>query len=475
MVSDNRIMGFFLPLFLFHVLILAFFYHFLPVDDAFISFRYARNLADGKGLVYNEGEFVEGYSNFLWVLILSGFYFLGFSPVWVSILLGILSGLCIIIVVPVILDSVYPGAAGNKWIVLLFLAINPMFVFWFASGMESGFFALLVVLLSYTVFNIIDYRTGWGRLAVLLVMVAFTRVEGSIVSIASLVYLYLFLRRGKAVGKNLFYAAVSFTIFYCGFLAFRFFYYGSLLPNTFHAKVVFGLGFFLRGMDYLLAYSGAAFIIPLSAFLTGKKSVLNVKTGYLLMVSCIYFVFFIGVGGDHMPGRLLMIPFIFIFISTYPDLEAVFRDERLKKIFFIGVCLFLLLNYQYFFEWYKIKRIWDYDRKCIGGWLSKNLGEDEQIAAIAAGIIPYYSGLKTIDLCGLNEPVLARQPVLNDSVNWGPGHDKCSLDYAKKHDVSYIYFNDENISAYDESFRAHTIQCPLGEKTLYLKGVKSLA
>src|SRR5438552_16124392 len=37
-------------------------------DDAYISFRYARNLVDGLGLVYNAGERVEGYSNFLWTL-----------------------------------------------------------------------------------------------------------------------------------------------------------------------------------------------------------------------------------------------------------------------------------------------------------------------------------------------------------------------------------------------------------------------
>ncbi len=41
-------------------------------DDAFISFRYVRNLLEGHGLVFNPGEHVEGYSNFLWVLELAG-------------------------------------------------------------------------------------------------------------------------------------------------------------------------------------------------------------------------------------------------------------------------------------------------------------------------------------------------------------------------------------------------------------------
>ena len=37
-------------------------------DDAFISFRYVRNLLEGHGLVFNPGEYVEGYTNFLWIL-----------------------------------------------------------------------------------------------------------------------------------------------------------------------------------------------------------------------------------------------------------------------------------------------------------------------------------------------------------------------------------------------------------------------
>jgi hypothetical protein len=40
-------------------------------DDAYISLRYVDNFLAGKGLVFNEGEYVEGYTNFLWVMLLS--------------------------------------------------------------------------------------------------------------------------------------------------------------------------------------------------------------------------------------------------------------------------------------------------------------------------------------------------------------------------------------------------------------------
>ena len=50
-------------------------------DDAFISFRYVRNLLEGHGLVFNPGEYVEGYSNFLWVLELAAIWWaLGVAP-----------------------------------------------------------------------------------------------------------------------------------------------------------------------------------------------------------------------------------------------------------------------------------------------------------------------------------------------------------------------------------------------------------
>ena len=47
------------------------FYQRFLCDDAYITFRYARNVAAGNGLVFNPGEHVEGFSNFLWMLQLA--------------------------------------------------------------------------------------------------------------------------------------------------------------------------------------------------------------------------------------------------------------------------------------------------------------------------------------------------------------------------------------------------------------------
>ena len=46
-------------------------YHWNVIDDAAISFQYAKNWSLGRGVVFNPGERVEGYTNFLWIALLT--------------------------------------------------------------------------------------------------------------------------------------------------------------------------------------------------------------------------------------------------------------------------------------------------------------------------------------------------------------------------------------------------------------------
>src|SRR5437870_9145345 len=69
------------------------------IDDAFISFRYAENLVRGYGLVYNPGERVEGYTNFLWVLLIAGFHALGADSLSAAKVLGALANASTLILV----------------------------------------------------------------------------------------------------------------------------------------------------------------------------------------------------------------------------------------------------------------------------------------------------------------------------------------------------------------------------------------
>lgn len=61
------------------------------MDDAYISFRYSKNLANGFGLVHNIGQPVKGFSNTLWTLLMTLPECFGASPLLFSKILGGLS------------------------------------------------------------------------------------------------------------------------------------------------------------------------------------------------------------------------------------------------------------------------------------------------------------------------------------------------------------------------------------------------
>jgi arabinofuranosyltransferase len=113
------------------------------VDDAYISFRYARNLAHGLGLVFNQGEYVEGITNLLWTLTLTIPELLGIpvdiAAFWLGIAFAFLA----------LRESARLAAAlGStdraRTIAVLMLALYPSF--WRAAGygLEAGLLAFLV-------------------------------------------------------------------------------------------------------------------------------------------------------------------------------------------------------------------------------------------------------------------------------------------------------------------------------------------
>ena len=80
----------FFSLFLAFIFCLQLFhYQVHTTDDAYIFFRYAENIVQGYGIVWNQGESpVEGFSSPLWLLILVLGGQIGFSPVIVSKVIG---------------------------------------------------------------------------------------------------------------------------------------------------------------------------------------------------------------------------------------------------------------------------------------------------------------------------------------------------------------------------------------------------
>lgn len=119
---------------------------FLPytVDDAFITYRYAHHLSTGTGPVFNPGERVEGYTSFLWMLLLSVGQWLTLDPIVVSKVTGLVSTLVAagIVFWAVFLVSSHPRQAG--FISLFFLLLSADVALNSVTGLETTFFMLWI-------------------------------------------------------------------------------------------------------------------------------------------------------------------------------------------------------------------------------------------------------------------------------------------------------------------------------------------
>jgi hypothetical protein len=146
------------------------------IDDAYITFRYARNLAEGLGLVYNPGEWVLGTTAPLWAIVLGGGYRLGFTDLpWLATLLSAMcdaASVVLLVRFGARLGWRPTGAAciGLAW------AINPMSIAFATGGMETSLF----VLVSLIVLALAASRTHLPLAAFLAGIGTLVRPEGAL-------------------------------------------------------------------------------------------------------------------------------------------------------------------------------------------------------------------------------------------------------------------------------------------------------
>lgn len=204
------------------------------VDDAGISFAYARNLATGHGLVAQPGlPPVEGFTNLLWTLLLAVPMGLGvFDPVFTPKILAVL---CALAAFTLLAGMVRADGRRPWWLAgaaLVATALVPGFAIWCASGLENGLYALTVACYGAACLRpAADGRRPWvAGLALFIVFIA--RPDG-------LLYFWILpLLAGVervpwgAVGNYLAAFLAPFALLTVGRAA----YFGDVLPNPFYAK-----------------------------------------------------------------------------------------------------------------------------------------------------------------------------------------------------------------------------------------------
>jgi hypothetical protein len=403
------------------------------VDDSYISFRYARNLAEGHGLVWNPGEPVEGYTNLLWVILLSPFAWAKLDLVVPAAALGTLVSCGSVEVLRRIAGLAWPERSPvERALPGMLLAIQPSFAFWSTSGMETPLFTFLVLVAAYAILRAReDPRMRWVATGAL-VLSYLTRPEGLLVAaVFGGVELATFpgpwrLRVRRLVGPTLVIAAVV----GCHVLI-RLRYYGYPLPNTFYAKVIPGemaLGRGLRHLGAFLAAGGLA-VVP-GLFLLGRQARrAPLLLGYALL--CVYVAYLLFIGGDLPRWYRFYVPLIPLCLLTV----LVFRRAWMAG----AIALVTLI------AWPRAEPGLSPVLRIVGTGVRQALlpfyrscPAESLVAASDVGFIGYYTGLRIIDAWGLNDVHIAHLRV-DPNPHAGFAHDKQDWLYILTLRPDYIF------------------------------------
>ena len=305
-------------------------------DDAFISFRYVRNLLEGHGLVFNPGEYVEGYTNFLWVLELAALWGLfGLRPEhtanWLSVAY---TGATLATLWWWLAHSPTRHDRGFlAWLALGLLGSSATFAVWTSGGgLETRQFTCFIVVA--VVCLAVHRQQRWGLLAtsVSLAAAALTRPEGLLLAACCFGW-FVFQRVADshratppspwrddgiaaalvAVVRRLNWREVMcliapFTVLVAAHFLWRYGYYGEWLPNTYYAKHV--RPWYESGFRHLWAAAletGLYLLLPLT-WVALRARWRQYRDGtYALVLLCIgaHLYYLLRIGGAHFELRPL--------------------------------------------------------------------------------------------------------------------------------------------------------------------------
>ena len=419
-------------------------WHALGTDDAYITYRYARNVAEGFGPVYNAGSRVEGYSSPLHVLLLASLWHLvGDDGIYAA---SVAVNIACLMALAVILSLAMAGrrSTGYRNVALVLLALCPILWMTAAMGMETPLVILLQVLFWWQVQKGGDQEESlrsrglpWAGMTALLVL---SRADGFLMPAAAVVWL-LFRRR-----RRLAMVVTGGLLAAMGLLtAWRQLYYGSPLPNTYYVKVsgplLERLASGLQSLVEIAADSGLAvfllvWFLQVAAAACGRGEQTGATSGsatrwspftprvpsFAAFFGLLWAGYFVAVGGDVYRERMLAVLFPLGMVSL-----AHFAVPRMRRRALVLLVLVVLAGQ---LRPLVQDRRFAYTKPKYDAWvaLGRFLGEAHPgslLAVDAAGKIPFFSNLTTVDMLGLTDATIGRSKAEFFRV----GHNKQDVDY----------------------------------------------
>jgi hypothetical protein len=420
-------------------------------DDAFISFHYADNLARGLGLVFNPGERIEGYTNFLWTLLIALGIKLGLDPGQLAVVLGIT---CFALTVVITGALARRAAPAHDRLVLpiaaVLVAFNYSFVSFATSGLETMFAAFLLT-------SALERAVAHHSLAAGACAIGATMAHPDHAVLYAGLGAALFLARRSL--RDLGWYLAPFALVFVPYYLWRWHYYGEFFPNTYYAKSG-GDWYLEQGGVYLLICSLAAGLwaaLPLGVVaLVGRRPL--VLTRYALLAVPAYLFYVAKVGGDFMLGRLVcsLIPVLAVLaeIGFYQLVRTPRWRPAGAALLVLASALAVRLDLIKPMEkaWHVADERTFYPLTSFspitvgsiyfdwGNGLRRHVTPRSQakpplVAIASVGMIGYLSRLPLLDTFGLTDRTVAHTPIAHRG---RPGHEKsASPGYVLSRDTAF--------------------------------------
>lgn len=460
-------------------------------DDALITLRYAKNLATLGAPVYNPGERVEGYTNFLWMLLAAIGFRLGGEPQTIVNVLGGLSALTLVTGVCLLWRCfaalprravVFPVAA---------VALSAPVATWTLGGLETCLYAGLLAV-SCALLATATSRFGkWPALAGIgFALATLTRPEGMLAfGIAGAVF-FVASRRRPGVWAALGAFVCAYALIVIPHLLFRRIYYGDFLPNTYYLKSsgdpgqlraggLLYLRLFMRDFAVTAAWPGLFVLVLPARLLPGESrgaQALRRTTHLLLRLLVVAMIpHIVSVGGDFLGGYRFLVPLLpltfvlacagiaerlLVLEDRYPKLRKAWARPLAVGVASAGLVLYgsremsesrarieagaTWPNPHYRLEPVADTRILALQWAALGRWIHDHARPGDTMAGGAAGAAPYYAEIPNVDILGITDSHVARHGIVAGS---RPGHQRhATLEYVLSRSPVFLFFTGAYLS-----------------------------
>jgi arabinofuranosyltransferase len=405
-------------------------------DDAFISFRYAQHLARGQGLTWNVGEPpIQGFTNLLWTLAIAVAMHFGVDPVAAAYAMGLVAFAGTLAGTHAVVRAL-GGSRTAAWVGVVLVGANFTVSAYATGGLETQVQACLLTWAAYLSVHLVHEPDADGAhtraiaLSVLGGAALWLRLDSALPMGILLVAPLL---RREATQRLRVALVAPVTLALVALVAFDLHTFGTVVPNTYYAKADrISASIVKGGAEYVLAFLRHYGLLPYLAFAAVMlPRATRGDRAILLPVACVvsWAAYVVWVGGDFMEFRILVpvLPMAFALLTVLLFAFVAIRPLRAALIVTV-----VLESAAHQYETYDEMSLQDGNTietihglaahldapdqawSEIGRALHRAFGGDARvtISVGAAGAMPYYSELRTIDLFGLNDAWVARHGLI---------------------------------------------------------------